>query len=330
MKLGNAEYESDVWRLVADATGYRLPTEAEWEYACRAGTTTEFASGSDEEMLRKYAVFQASRTASGGSKLPNGWGLFDMHGNVWEWCWDGYEKYDAKSPAVDPTGAAGVPNRVFRGGGWGGSRRDARSSYRCGSRRVPGLRPGFSRGPRPVLGIGRAEPIAAAREASRGAEHGSRSVGGRLHGCVFCWVKMDVMMAYRVFTLPVHELGAAETELNGLLANHRVVSVDRRFVEEGERSFWTFCVDFVDARRGSSSSSAAGGTWKARPDRLPRGAQRRGLRGVRQAARGKKAFRSRCLGERKVVSRKAGRVRYRQTRFLNPSARPTRLAFPFA
>ena len=103
------EHERDVWRLVADATGYRLPTEAEWEYSCRAGTTTEFASGSDEEMLRKYAVFQASRTASGGSKLPNGWGLFDMHGNVWEWCWDGYEKYDAKSPAVDPTGAAGSP-----------------------------------------------------------------------------------------------------------------------------------------------------------------------------------------------------------------------------
>ncbi len=109
VKLGNSEYERDVWRLVADATGYRLPTEAEWEYACRAGTTTEFASGSDEEMLRKYAVFEASHTASGGSKLPNGWGLFDMHGNVWEWCWDGYEKYDAKSPAVDPTGARGGP-----------------------------------------------------------------------------------------------------------------------------------------------------------------------------------------------------------------------------
>ncbi len=82
------------------------------------GTTTEYASGTDEEILRKYAVFQARRAASGGSKLPNGWGLFDMHGNVWEWCWDGYEKYDAKSPAVDSTGAAGVPVRVIRGGSW--------------------------------------------------------------------------------------------------------------------------------------------------------------------------------------------------------------------
>ena len=108
--------EQDVWRLVPSGTGYRLPTEAEWEYACRAGTTTEFASGSDEEILRKYAVFQASRAASGGSKLPNGWGLFDMHGNVWEWCWDGYGQYDVKSPAVDPTGAVGVPYRVIRGG----------------------------------------------------------------------------------------------------------------------------------------------------------------------------------------------------------------------
>jgi hypothetical protein len=73
---------------------------------------------------------------------------------------------------------------------------------------------------------------------------------------------MDITMAYRVFTRPVRDRGAAETELNGFLASHRVLSVDRRFVEEGERSFWTFCVDFVDARRGSSSNSAAGGTWK--------------------------------------------------------------------
>jgi hypothetical protein len=58
---------------------------------------------------------------------------------------------------------------------------------------------------------------------------------------------MDLTMAYRVFTLPVHSPGAAETELNGFLASHRVLSVDRRFVEEGERSLWSFCVNSVDA-----------------------------------------------------------------------------------
>jgi formylglycine-generating enzyme required for sulfatase activity len=118
VKLGDSEHERDVWRVVGDATGYRLPTEAEWEYSCRAGTTTEFTSGNDEEMLRKYAVFQSSYPASCVNKLPNGWGLFDMHGNVWEWCWDGFGPYDTKSPAVDPTGAVGVPNRVNRGGCW--------------------------------------------------------------------------------------------------------------------------------------------------------------------------------------------------------------------
>ncbi len=130
-KTGNLEFEA--WRLVADASGYRLPTEAEWEYACRAGTTTEFASGDDEEMLPRYAVLQASRTASAGSKMPNGWGLFDMHGNVWEWCWDEYQTYDAKSPAVDPTGPLGVTtNRVSRGGGFINSRGNAGASYRNG------------------------------------------------------------------------------------------------------------------------------------------------------------------------------------------------------
>jgi formylglycine-generating enzyme required for sulfatase activity len=127
--------EHDAWLLVADATGYRLPTEAEWEYCCRAGTRTEFASGSDEEMLRKYGVFQASRPARGGSRLPNAWGLFDTHGNVWEWCWDGYGKYDSKSPVVDPTGAARVPYRVIRGGCWYFTAVSARASGR--SRSMP-------------------------------------------------------------------------------------------------------------------------------------------------------------------------------------------------
>ncbi len=126
--LKGQEEEHDEWRLVADATGYRLPTGAEWEYACRSGTTTEFTCGSDEEMLRKYAVFQASRPAPGGSKLPNGWGLFDMHGNVLEWCWDKFKKYDAKSPLVDPRGAALAADRVIRGGSWRDAAVECRSA----------------------------------------------------------------------------------------------------------------------------------------------------------------------------------------------------------
>jgi formylglycine-generating enzyme required for sulfatase activity len=134
-KIGNTEYENDAWRPVDDSTGYRLPTDAEWEYACRAGTTTEFASGSDEELLRKYAVFQASRTGSCGSKLPNGWGLFDMHGNVYEWCWD---EINAMPPSGGSPGAAGVPYRVIRGGSWYGNADFTRSSSR--SRNAPEFR----------------------------------------------------------------------------------------------------------------------------------------------------------------------------------------------
>ena len=95
--------------------GFRLPTEAEWEYACRAGTITPFSCGSDDDLLKNYARFSADSTVRCGELRPNLRGLFDMHGNVREWCWDGMEDYAADA-ATDPTGPKmatrpGVPRR---------------------------------------------------------------------------------------------------------------------------------------------------------------------------------------------------------------------------
>jgi formylglycine-generating enzyme required for sulfatase activity len=112
----------------------RLPTEAEWEYACRAGTKTEYCFGDDEGGLGEYAWYRANsegKTRPVGQKKPNAWGLYDMHGNVWEWCEDGYSAgYYAKSPEADPKGPSTTAYRVLRGASWGSSANDLRSASR--------------------------------------------------------------------------------------------------------------------------------------------------------------------------------------------------------
>ena len=111
---------------------YRLPTEAEWEYACRAGTTTRYSFGDSDSQLGDYAWYDKNSedtTHPVGGKKPNGWGLYDMHGNVWEWCQDWYGSYPRGS-ATDPTGAASGSIRVSRGGGWNLISDYCRSAYR--------------------------------------------------------------------------------------------------------------------------------------------------------------------------------------------------------
>ena len=119
---------------------YRLPTEAEWEYACRAGTTTKFSFGDDESDFGEYGWYRENSgrtTHPVGSKLPNAWGLYDMHGNVWEWCQDWYGDYPSGS-VTDPSGATSSSFRVFRGGGWFNAAVGCRSANRV--RYLPSFR----------------------------------------------------------------------------------------------------------------------------------------------------------------------------------------------
>ena len=123
-----------------NASGCRLPTEAEWEYACRAGTSGPFNMGSN--MTTSQANYDGNypynnnakgtyreRTVEVGSFAANGWGLYDMHGNVWEWCWDWYGDYSSGSQS-DPVGPSAGAYRVRRGGSWLYSAQGVRSAYR--------------------------------------------------------------------------------------------------------------------------------------------------------------------------------------------------------
>ena len=129
--LAVTKRERDAGRLPS-GYAYRLPTEAEWEYACRAGTTNLFSFGDAVTEADQYAWTLENSDATThpvGQKRPNAWGLYDMHGNVWEWCGDWFADYP-HTQVTDPSGPALGKFKVFRGGGWNHAIEFARSANR--------------------------------------------------------------------------------------------------------------------------------------------------------------------------------------------------------
>jgi formylglycine-generating enzyme required for sulfatase activity len=120
--------------LLDVAVEIRLPSEAEWEYACRAGTTTAYSFGDDPADLRDHAWFKGNSKGEDppvGRKKPNAWGLFDMHGYVWEWCADTWSPTVEGLPAVGtPRNARDAKDRVLRGGSWADEAQRCQSAFR--------------------------------------------------------------------------------------------------------------------------------------------------------------------------------------------------------
>ena len=124
--------DSTQWTCDMNANGYRLPTEAEWEYACKGGTATTYCSGADTNGMGAHAwsTYDSGITTHPvATKIATAYGLYDMAGNVWQWCNDWYGTY-AAGAVTNPQGASGGLYRVLRGGGWGDDETYLRSTYR--------------------------------------------------------------------------------------------------------------------------------------------------------------------------------------------------------
>jgi formylglycine-generating enzyme required for sulfatase activity len=124
-------------KMLGDDEVIRLPSEAEWEYACRAGTTTKYSFGDDAKDLGDFAWFTGNAKGNDppvGVKKPNPWGLYDMHGYVWEWCLDAWRADYQGAPADgSPVTGEQVKKRVIRGGAWTESADSCRSAFRVGA-----------------------------------------------------------------------------------------------------------------------------------------------------------------------------------------------------
>ncbi len=125
-------YDEKTWSCDFEANGYRLPTEAEWEYACRAGTKSKYSGGDTVGSIGWTKENSQGMTHPVGTKAANAWGLFDVHGNVWQWCNDWYaEGYYKESPKENPRGPATGEQRVMRGGSWDVPAEKCRAAYRA-------------------------------------------------------------------------------------------------------------------------------------------------------------------------------------------------------
>ncbi len=302
--LPEAEYRRDEedetgvynWPLDLLASGFRLPTEHEWGAGCRGGLRTAFSFGSDELLLKHYGWFEenSDQAAHVARELrPTLRGLFDMHGNAYEWCHDWYGAYAGTS---SETGPESGPYRVLRGGGWGSAPRLCRSADR--NRAAPSIRlsgNGFrvlrssvkpspaeqnknksrrrSREWRPGAERGFSRPRRGRNEgvAARSAEHlpgeaRSRAKSGQnIHWN--CTLDLDgeassALKPWLCISVKFPARGCPESEaaLNRFLNTHRVLSVDRRWVEQDENSYWAICVDYLDSTPPDKSKQSAATT----------------------------------------------------------------------